>query len=189
MRPSEYPRGPPAAGPRPALSAYADAAKTIETGLLRRYFGIRALALGLVDGIPRPLLNGAFVFQFGALDQGFWPDGLHAAPSDAALRADLEYQKALGFNAQRHHVKVDSRRFYYHADLLGLLIWQDMPAPASRRVGLSNTTGPRPKRLSRGTIITGRRRPKVVQRRHAGPPTTRRTRRRRISSPKSSAGS
>ena len=67
--------------------------------------------------------------RWGALDQGFWPDGVYSAPSDAALRDDLLLQKALGFNAQRHHVKVESRRFYYHADKIGLLIWQDMPAP------------------------------------------------------------
>ena len=51
------------------------------------YFGMRKIALGKDEkGITRPMLNGKFVFQFGPLDQGFWPDGIYTAPTDEALR-------------------------------------------------------------------------------------------------------
>ena len=73
------------------------------------------------------LLNGKFVFQVGPLDQGFWPDGLYTAPTDEALRYDIEVTKQLGFNMIRKHVKVEPARWYYWADKLGLLVWQDMP--------------------------------------------------------------
>ena len=95
------------------------------------YFGMRSVALGTVDGARRILLNGRFVFQLGALDQGFWPDGLYTAPTDEALKFDLVQQKALGFNMVRKHVKVESARWYYWADRLGLLVWQDMPTAQS----------------------------------------------------------
>jgi hypothetical protein len=61
------------------------------------------------------------------LDQGWWPDGLYTAPTDEALRYDLEVTKKLGFNMIRKHVKVEPARWYYHCDQLGLLVWQDMP--------------------------------------------------------------
>jgi beta-galactosidase/beta-glucuronidase len=91
---------------------------------------MRSVSIGDGDGDaqPRILLNGAFVFNIGTLDQGFWPDGLHTAPTDDALRFDLEQQKALGFNTVRKHVKVEPDRWYYWADRLGLMVWQDMPA-------------------------------------------------------------
>ena len=96
----------------------------------RTYFGIRTISVALdARGVPRPSLNGAPVFQFGVLDQGFWPDGVYAPPSDAAIAFDVAAQRDLGFNAQRHHLKVESRRWYSHADALGLMVWQDMPAP------------------------------------------------------------
>ncbi len=91
------------------------------------YFGMRSIEVGMVDGVPRPMLNGQFVFQFGPLDQGFWPDGLYTAPTDAALRFDLEETKKLGFNMVRKHIKVEPARWFHHADQLGLLVWQDMP--------------------------------------------------------------
>lgn len=91
------------------------------------YFGMRSVGLGLVDGKVRPLLNGKFVFQTGPLDQGYWPDGIHTAPTDAALKFDLEAIKRLGFNMVRKHAKVEPQRFYYWADKLGLMVWQDMP--------------------------------------------------------------
>ncbi|MGW3997990.1 LamG-like jellyroll fold domain-containing protein [Amycolatopsis sp. NPDC004772] len=93
------------------------------------YFGLRTVGLGkTVDGKQRMLLNGKFVMQVGPLDQGFWPDGIYTAPTDAALRFDLEQEKALGFNMVRKHIKVEPDRWYYYADKLGLLVWQDMPA-------------------------------------------------------------
>ncbi len=92
------------------------------------YFGMRDIALAKVDGILRPVLNGKFVPQLGTLDQGYWPDGLYTAPSDEALRFDLQEHKDLGFNMVRKHVKVEPQRWYYWADRLGLLVWQDMPS-------------------------------------------------------------
>ncbi len=93
------------------------------------YFGMRRIALGQdAAGVLRLCLNGAPLFQFGPLDQGWWPDGLYTAPTDAALRYDIEMLKDLGFNMMRKHVKVEPRRFYYWCDKLGLLVWQDMPS-------------------------------------------------------------
>jgi hypothetical protein len=91
------------------------------------YFGMRSISVGTVDGVPRPLLNGKFVFQYGPLDQGFWPDGLYTAPTDDALKSDLQVAKDLGFNMVRKHIKVEPQRWFYWADRLGLMVWQDMP--------------------------------------------------------------
>jgi beta-galactosidase/beta-glucuronidase len=93
------------------------------------YFGMRKIALGKdPGGHTRLLLNNQPLFEFGPLDQGFWPDGLYTAPTDDALRSDIEQTKALGFNLARKHVKVEPDRWYYWCDKLGLLVWQDMPS-------------------------------------------------------------
>ncbi len=92
------------------------------------YFGMREVGKKLVNGVLRPTLNGEFVFQAGTLDQGFWPDGLYTAPTDAARAFDLQKHKDLGFNMVRKHIKVEPARWYYHADRLGLLVWQDIPS-------------------------------------------------------------
>jgi hypothetical protein len=93
------------------------------------YFGMRKTSVGKdPKGVTRLLLNNEPVFQFGPLDQGFWPDGLYTAPTDAALRYDIEMTKKLGFNMARKHVKVEPDRWYYWCDKLGLLVWQDMPS-------------------------------------------------------------
>ncbi|KQX61217.1 glycoside hydrolase family 2 [Streptomyces sp. Root1310] len=92
------------------------------------YTGMRTIGLARVGGMQRPLLNGKFVFQTGTLDQGYWPDGIYTAPTDAALRYDLQKHKDLGFNMVRKHIKVEPQRWFYWADRLGLLVWQDMPA-------------------------------------------------------------
>lgn len=94
------------------------------------YFGMRSVAKAVVNGFLRPVLNGQFVFQIGTLDQGYWPDGIYTAPTDDALKFDLEQQKRLGFNTVRKHIKVEPARWYYWADRLGLWVWQDMPAMA-----------------------------------------------------------
>jgi hypothetical protein len=92
------------------------------------YAGMRKIALGQDDsGVLRLFLNNEPLFQYGPLDQGFWPDGLYTPPTDAALRYDLEVTRALGFNMVRKHVKIESARWYHWADRLGLLVWQDMP--------------------------------------------------------------
>lgn len=93
------------------------------------YAGMRSVSL-LTDteGRKRIALNGDILFQLGPLDQGYWPDGSYTAPTDEALRYDLERTKQLGFNMVRKHMKVEPDRWYYWADKLGLLVWQDMPA-------------------------------------------------------------
>ncbi len=80
------------------------------------------------NGIRRLFLNDKPLFMFGPLDQGWWPDGLYTAPTDEALRYDIEQTKALGFNMIRKHVKVEPARWYTHCDQLGILVWQDMPS-------------------------------------------------------------
>jgi len=92
------------------------------------YFGMRDIKLGKINGVVRPLLNGQFVMQLGLLDQGYWPDGVLTAPSEEALKFDIVYTKKAGFNLIRKHMKTEPQRFYYWADKLGLLVWQDMPA-------------------------------------------------------------
>jgi beta-galactosidase/beta-glucuronidase len=93
-------------------------------------FGLRTIEVGPHpdSGAPVLLLNGQAEFHLATLDQGWWPDGLHTPPSDAALVHDLEYLKAAGFNAVRKHIKVEPARFYHHCDRLGILVWQDMPS-------------------------------------------------------------
>jgi hypothetical protein len=88
---------------------------------------MRTIEVRRVRGVPRMLLNGRPLFQTGTLDQGFWPDGIYTAPTDAALSFDLRLHRRAGFNMVRKHVKVEPQRWYYHADRLGLLVWQDMP--------------------------------------------------------------
>jgi hypothetical protein len=93
------------------------------------YFGMRKIAVGPDEkGVTRLLLNNKPLFQFGPLDQGFWPDGLYTAPTDEALRYDIEITRKLGFNLARKHVKVEPQRWYYWCDKLGLLVWQDLPS-------------------------------------------------------------
>lgn len=93
------------------------------------YFGMRNVALIKDDkGVTRIALNGEPLFQFGTLDQGFWPDGIYTAPTDEALRSDIAFIKSAGFNLIRKHVKVEPDRWYYWCDKLGLLVWQDMPS-------------------------------------------------------------
>lgn len=92
------------------------------------YFGMRKISVQSVGGVQKVLLNNKPYFAMGPLDQGFWPDGIYTAPTDDALKYDLQEEKALGFNAVRKHIKVERQRWYYWADKLGLLVWQDMPS-------------------------------------------------------------
>lgn len=93
------------------------------------YFGMRSIGVEEVNGTLRPTLNGEFMFQMATLDQGFWPDGIYTPPNDEALKFDLLKHKQMGFNTVRKHVKVENNRWFYHADRLGLMVWQDMPSP------------------------------------------------------------
>jgi hypothetical protein len=93
------------------------------------YFGMRKVGLARdAKGFTRIALNGKPVFQLGPLDQGWWPDGLYTAPTDEALRSDIQTMKDLGLTMVRKHIKVEPARWYYYADKLGLPIWQDMPS-------------------------------------------------------------
>lgn len=78
----------------------------------------------------RMAINGNILFQYGPLDQGWWPDGLYTAPTDEALKYDIIKTKELGFNMIRKHIKVEPARWYYYCDQLGMLVWQDMPSIA-----------------------------------------------------------
>jgi beta-galactosidase/beta-glucuronidase len=80
------------------------------------------------NGIVRLQLNNKNLFQFGPLDQGWWPDGLYTAPTDEALKFDIQKTKDFGFNMIRKHVKVEPARWYMHCDRLGMIVWQDMPS-------------------------------------------------------------
>jgi hypothetical protein len=104
-----------------------DGARTVDR--VGSYFGMRQIGTKKgVDGKLRIALNGRILFNMANLDQGFWPDGLNTAPTDAALRFDLQQDKRMGFNTVRKHIKVEPDRWYYWADRLGLMVWQDMPA-------------------------------------------------------------
>ena len=104
-----------------------DRAKKVDT--IKSYLGMRKIALGKdKDCITRLFLNNKSLFHYDPLDQGWWPDGLYTAPTDDALRYDIEVTKKLGFNMARKHVKIEPDRWYYWCDKLGLLVWQDMPS-------------------------------------------------------------
>ncbi|KFA46840.1 hypothetical protein S40293_05569 [Stachybotrys chartarum IBT 40293] len=102
------------------------------------YTGFRTISTGIVEGVQRPLLNGEFVFLFGTLDQGYWPDGLHTPPTREAMVYDLEVLKDFGFNMVRKHsdivvigdgqIKVEPDLFYQACDQIGLMVVQDMPS-------------------------------------------------------------
>tara|TARA_R110001599_G_scaffold41451_4_gene125380 strand:+ start:16551 stop:18395 length:1845 start_codon:yes stop_codon:yes gene_type:complete len=98
------------------------------------------------NGIQRLLLNDKFLFQYGPLDQGWWPDGLYTAPTEEALVFDIDKTKDMGFNMIRKHVKVEPARWYYHCDKIGMLVWQDMPSG-----DMGNRWESRPGVLGKGT--------------------------------------
>lgn len=106
------------------------------------YTGLRTVgAVRDRQGHTRIAINGKATFLHGPLDQGYWPDGIYTAPTDAALKFDVERIKDLGMNFVRKHAKVEPARWYYWADRIGLLVWQDMP---SLDVSLRNPVGPAP---------------------------------------------
>jgi len=96
---------------------------------VKSYFAMRKSSLKADEnGVLRMMLNNEFIFQYGPLDQGWWPDGLYTAPADEALLFDIVKTKEMGFNTIRKHVKVEPARWYYHCDKTGVLVWQDMPS-------------------------------------------------------------
>ncbi|MDR1923551.1 MAG: hypothetical protein LBQ66_04170 [Planctomycetaceae bacterium] len=84
------------------------------------------------QGRMRIRLNKKFLFLMGVIDQGYWPDGLYTPPCDNAIKSDIMTAKSLGFNMIRKHVKVESERWYYWCDRVGMLVWQDMPSGDNR---------------------------------------------------------
>lgn len=93
------------------------------------YAGIRSVGKERDEkGHFRFTLNGNPIFHWGPLDQGWWPDGLLTPPSDEAMLSDIEFLKAAGFNMIRKHIKVEPRRYYYHCDRVGMMMWQDQPS-------------------------------------------------------------
>jgi beta-galactosidase/beta-glucuronidase len=110
---------------------------------VKSYFGMRKVDVRKdTAGVNRIFLNNAPRFLIGPLDQGWWPDGLYTAPTDEALRSDIDALKKLGFNMARKHVKVEPARWYYWCDKLGFLVWQDLPS-AMTRGGNPNPTNVR----------------------------------------------
>lgn len=103
------------------------------------YAGLRSIGIEKVGGLNRIVLNGKPTFLLATLDQGYWPDGIYTAPTDAALKFDIQKTKDLGFNTIRKHIKVEPARWYYWADHIGLMVWQDMPSvPTGRNDKLSD---------------------------------------------------
>jgi len=94
---------------------------------IKSYFGMRKIETSEVDGVPRIFLNNKVYYQIGLLDLGTWPESYLTAPSDDALKWEIETAKNLGFNVLRKHQKVEANRWYYWCDLLGMLVWQDLP--------------------------------------------------------------
>ncbi|TWT76823.1 Beta-galactosidase [Posidoniimonas polymericola] len=124
-----------------AVDDAADGREVIDS--VESYFGMRRVELRMADdGFQRIHLNGKPVFNFGPLDQGWWPDGLYTAPTDEALKYDIAVTKQYGFNMCRKHVKVEPARWYYWCDKLGLLVWQDMPS-GDRYIGWNEPDGER----------------------------------------------
>ncbi|WP_299287009.1 sugar-binding domain-containing protein [uncultured Mucilaginibacter sp.] len=96
---------------------------------VKSYFAMRKISLGPdANGVQRMLLNNKFVFEYGPLDQGWWPDGLYTPPTEEALKFDIDKLKAMGFNLIRKHIKVEPARYYTYCDKMGMLLWQDMPS-------------------------------------------------------------
>ncbi|WP_246114419.1 sulfatase-like hydrolase/transferase [Rubripirellula tenax] len=93
---------------------------------VKTYAGIRSVGkVKDAHGNWQFTLNGDVIFHWGPLDQGWWPDGLLTPPSDEAMLFDIEWLKEAGFNMIRKHIKVEPRRYYYHCDRLGMMVWQD----------------------------------------------------------------
>ena len=98
----------------------------MELDQVKSYAGIRTVGKQRDDrGHWRFTLNGKPIFHWGPLDQGWWPDGLLTPPSDEAMLFDIEWLKSAGFNMIRKHIKVEPRRYYYHCDRIGMMVWQD----------------------------------------------------------------
>ena len=112
----------------PSSANLYDIVVTVQGDTVYSYTGFRTISKGVVNGIERPLLNGEFLFLFGTLDQGFWPDGIYVPPNREAMVYDLQTLKRLKFNMVRKHIKVENALFYQACDEMGLMVIQDMPS-------------------------------------------------------------
>ena len=100
-----------------------------EDDVIKSYFGMRKFSIGRdSNGIMRFMLNDEPYFFSGLLDQGYISDGFMTYPSEEAIVGDLQKVKDMGFNMLRKHIKVESRRWYYNCDRMGILVMQDMPS-------------------------------------------------------------
>jgi hypothetical protein len=126
------------------------------------YFGMREVGTRVVNGRLVLTLNGQGLFMLGTLDQGFWPDGVYTAPTDAALAFDLQKHKDLGFNMVRKHIKVEPQRWFYHADRLGLLVWQDMPSMTAQAINANPAQQAQWETMTREIVDEHRSAPSVV---------------------------
>lgn len=117
---------------------------TVGADKVTSYVGLREIGVGKdAQGHLRLLLNGTPLFHWGTLDQGWWPDGLLTPPADAAMRSDIEFLKAAGFNTIRKHIKVEPRRYYAHCDRLGMLVWQDQVSSGTgKKRGATDSSAP-----------------------------------------------
>jgi beta-galactosidase/beta-glucuronidase len=109
------------------------------TDEVKSYFGMRSVGIKPYKNLQRIVLNDEYVFMMGPLDQGFWPDGIYTAPTDEALKWDVEGMKDWGFNMVRKHIKVEPARWFYWCDKMGILVWQDMPCSMKPRTELEKT--------------------------------------------------
>ncbi|MBW8685573.1 sugar-binding domain-containing protein [Chitinophaga rhizophila] len=101
-----------------------------EVDNVKSYFGMRKISiLKGHDGKERIFLNNKYYYNLGILDQGYWPEGIYTAPTDEALAFDINISKLMGFNTIRKHIKIEPARWYYHADKIGMLVWQDFVNP------------------------------------------------------------
>jgi len=90
-----------------------------ENDVVKSYFGMREICF---EGL-KFMLNGKPLFMRTVLDQGFYPDGIYTAPDDEALKRDILLSKAVGFDGARLHQKVFEKRFLYHCDKEGYIVW------------------------------------------------------------------
>jgi len=134
----------------PELPHLYDLSITLGGDAVKSYFGMRKISKGKDEnGVLRPMLNNKPLFMAGPLDQGYWPDGIYTAPTDDALKFDIEMTKKFGFNMTRKHIKVEPARWYYWTDKLGLLVWQDMPSGVAGKDAKGNQDGvPKSKELA-----------------------------------------
>ncbi|QHS60038.1 glycoside hydrolase family 2 protein [Chitinophaga agri] len=108
---------------------------------IKSYFAMRKISMAKdAAGIQRMMLNNKFLFQYGPLDQGWWPDGLYTPPTYEAMIYDVDQLKKMGFNMIRKHIKVEPATYYAYCDKVGMLLWQDMPS-GDRGNGWENRIG------------------------------------------------